>query len=60
MPKIKMVCPYCGGDDVGRDATVRWNIEKQDWELSGIFDDGFCDDCSTDVKSFNEVEVPDA
>ena len=27
MPKIKMVCPYCGSDDVTRDALARWSVE---------------------------------
>ncbi|WP_144259483.1 hypothetical protein [Methylocystis sp. ATCC 49242] len=42
---IKMVCPNCGSDNVGHDATVRWSVDTQAYEVSGIFDNAWCDDC---------------
>ena len=41
----KYVCARCGSDNVSCDATVRWNIEAQNWEISGVHDGDYCDDC---------------
>ena len=42
---IVVTCRECGGEGVTRDAVVRWSVEDQKWELSGIFDNADCDDC---------------
>lgn len=52
--KVKIVCPYCGSDNVARDAACRWNAETQQWEISGLMDSGGCDSCDSELKSFNE------
>lgn len=44
----KKVCTYCGSDDVGHEAFVRWSEEKQDWEPSTIYDDGICNACGAE------------
>lgn len=43
---VTIVCGSCGSDDVTRDATVRWDIERQRWELSNVLDNGDCNACS--------------
>jgi hypothetical protein len=43
--KIKKVCKYCGSENVSVDATARWNVDTQAWELAGLFDNSDCDDC---------------
>jgi hypothetical protein len=48
--KEKPVCTDCGGDNVSADAWSRWDIEKQQWELSQTFDDTFCHDCEGSCK----------
>ena len=48
--KITIRCQCCGGENVGRDATARWCDTAQKWELGGVNDDGFCDDCDTEIK----------
>jgi hypothetical protein len=57
-PRYKMVCPDCGSDDVSKDATVRWDVDKQAWGVTGLFDGGHCDGCDIELKRFNEVEIP--
>ena len=48
--KILICCRACGGQNVGRDATARWSVTDQVWELGGVNDDGFCDDCDTEIR----------
>lgn len=45
MPKIKIVCAQCGGENVLRDAYASWDVEAQEWVLSSIYDAFTCDDC---------------
>lgn len=47
---IKIVCAKCGGISVCRDATVRWDVLQQDWTLSGVQDQGYCDDCNGEAR----------
>lgn len=44
-PKVVIVCRQCGSEEVTRDAVVRWSVEDQDWQVSGIFDNADCDHC---------------
>lgn len=53
--QIRYVCVKCGGDNVGHDATVKWDVEKQAWDISGIFDNSFCDDCGDDIDIKEEA-----
>ena len=48
--KILICCQTCRGQNVGRDATARWSMADQVWELGGVNDDGFCDDCDTEIR----------
>lgn len=54
--RVRMVCAYCGGEDVMRDAWAEWDIEKQDWVLRSVFDHTHCESCDGDT-SLSEVEV---
>lgn len=54
---VVVVCPECGSPDVSVDATARWDIEAQDWVMSGTFDDRTCGSCGYEGSSFAEVEV---
>lgn len=62
--RIQIICPDCGSDNVGHDATVRWNIDTQEYEVAGIFDNAWCDDCGYDDNcGLEEVDLdalPDA
>ena len=40
------LCTHCGSPDVGLDATARWSAQAQDWELGGVHDNSWCDNCS--------------
>ena len=53
---IVVTCSFCGSADVTRDATVRWDIASQTWELSGIFDDAHCDGCE-DEASLEDTDL---
>lgn len=43
--KITINCGECGSREVARDANARWSDDLQDWELTGVYDQGYCDDC---------------
>jgi len=43
--RIKKCCKYCGGENVSIDATARWNVDAQAWELAELFNNSDCDDC---------------
>lgn len=45
IPKIEIVCSTCGSDSVERDAMAEWDVEAQDWVLSGVMDQGYCEAC---------------
>ena len=49
--KVTKVCRHCGSENVSVDATARWSVETQTWELAGLFDNSDCEDCGreTDV-----------
>ena len=49
MPKIKMICPYCGSDDVTRDALARWSVPEQKWEVSSELDTMQCEACGREI-----------
>ncbi len=54
--KIKIVCSRCGSDDVRRDAYAAWNVETQGWELSAVFDQGYCEACGGEA-SLEELKI---
>ena len=59
MPKIKMICPECGSDDVTRDCLGRWSVERQTWEVSSELDNMQCEACDWEIgpDGFDEVSV---
>lgn len=52
---ISIRCEKCGGTDVIRDASARWDEIAQDWSLSGVFDAAFCETCDGDAHL---AEIP--
>ena len=52
----KPVCPKCGSDNVVADATARWSAERQQWEVSSVFEQGGCDECGHEDIEFSWVE----
>ena len=42
------VCKYCGSPEVVADASVRWDEEVQEWIISSVYDDVFCDECTNE------------
>ena len=53
-PKIRIVCSHCRSESVTRDANASWNPDTQDWELEGIMDAAYCNDCGGEC-SLEEV-----
>ncbi len=58
MPKIKMICPHCGSDDVTRDCLGRWSVKDQKWEVSSELDSMQCEACDREIGSDGFDEVP--
>jgi transposase-like protein len=58
MTKIKLVCPYCGSDDIVRDGPLYWNIAKQEWASNdSVYDDMVCNDCDEEFEEADEREI---
>jgi hypothetical protein len=55
--RIDIICRDCGGNNVCRDAWAVWDLDKQDWVLGAVFDDGHCEDCECGAR-LEEVELP--
>ena len=51
---MRIVCSWCGSADVSRDAWASWDIDRQEWVLGAVFDDGFCHACEC-ARGLEEV-----
>lgn len=56
-PKLICVCAKCGSGDVARDATAKWSVDLQAWELAGTQDATWCERCEGEVCDTEEVEL---
>ena len=54
---INIVCSNCGSDDITCDATTRWDVDTQQWELSGVFDSKTCGNCGYEKDYMKEVPI---
>jgi hypothetical protein len=52
---VDIACSHCISRNVRRDANAAWNVSTQRWELSALFDQGYCEDCGGEARL---VEVP--
>ena len=50
MSRVRMVCSWCGGENVEVDATAVWNKETQEWEIKMILHTGGCFECGEDIE----------
>ncbi len=57
-PKIRMICPYCGSDDVTRDCLARWNVADQQWEVTSELDSMRCEACDREIGPAGFSEAP--
>ncbi|HEX7325157.1 MAG TPA: hypothetical protein VF292_07370 [Rhodanobacteraceae bacterium] len=51
------VCETCGRPDVTCDANAHWNADANQWEVSSVMDDSFCEHCDGET-SVAEVQMP--
>ena len=51
--KTEPTCTNCGSTNVRVDAFAEWDADQQKWVLSDTYDNGFCNDCESDLKYFN-------
>lgn len=49
-------CPYCGSEDVLRDAFVCWSVETQEWVVHDFYDDMICNECGRNFNSDDLLE----
>jgi hypothetical protein len=49
-----IICSHCGSTDVYADATARWDAQKDEWIMSCVHDDRYCDQCGGEA---NLIEV---
>lgn len=57
MTRIIFACPECSSTNVGRDASASWDVDAQEWVISYVHDDAWCDDCGQSDFNLNEIEV---
>lgn len=53
---MRMICDYCGGDNVTRDALAGWCAESQSWVLVAVLQNADCADCDNQTH-LSEVEA---
>lgn len=46
----RYVCSDCGSDNVSLDASAKWSVEEQKWELNATYDQAYCHECDHDTK----------
>lgn len=56
--RVRYVCE-CGSENVCCDAAARWNIGRQQFEVSGLHDGWSCDDCERQDAKVTEVIIPE-
>jgi hypothetical protein len=57
-PRVRLVCPECGSEDIRRDALAYWDDVNQAWALCGTLDEGSCNDCAADgIRRFREEKI---
>lgn len=56
MTKVRMVCSYCGSEDVSKDAWADWDVDRQEWVLRTEFDNAHCHNCDGET-SLTELEL---
>lgn len=49
-PKVRKVCAYCGSENVYLDAMAEWDVDRQEWVLSHLFDDASCAGCDGETS----------
>ena len=52
---IRIVCRDCGSEDVARDAWASWDVERQEWVLGAVLDDGHCHRCEAPAKLVEQL-----
>lgn len=63
--KQKLVCEYCGSDDIVADAYAVWNPDQGAYELSATFNAKFCQNetCVAQINGYDQkgewVDVPE-
>jgi len=45
---LKPVCRDCGCNMLARDASARWDVQRQAWAISDVYDCTFCDLCNAE------------
>lgn len=64
MPKKTFVCENCGSDDVRKEASAEWDVDRQEWVLAswameGLSDDVICNNCGDTNATLVEAEITD-
>ena len=56
----KVVCATCGSEDLIFDGRVKWNVEKQEWEVYYVDHDEnpYCNECEDECE-YKEVTLDD-
>ncbi|NLF98728.1 MAG: hypothetical protein GX565_01105 [Lentisphaerae bacterium] len=55
--RIDYRCPECGSRDVAVDAAAKWNVNRQDWELTCVQDCIACQECGYESTTGSGFEI---
>ena len=57
--KINYACRTCGSEDVTFDATASWDVDAQDYVVSTLLDDCYCnsDTCQGEERRVQEYDA---
>jgi len=57
LPRIELYCDTCGSTNIGRDACAHWDVLKQKWVFTDVYDCRWCSDCGSEC--IEEREYPE-
>lgn len=52
------ICTTCGSDNVRLNADTAWNVQRQRWEITELFDSSTCEACGCE-RRLQDVELQD-
>lgn len=56
-PRVKLLCPECGAEDVVLDAYAAWDVETQDWVLHSTYEEKRCNTCGAEFDEADEEAI---
>lgn len=59
-PTYDYICDNCGSNDCGHDASAKWDVTCQVFDLCTTYDNTFCDACGLDDPGIHRIQIDPA